>query len=576
MTLPETQGAKKYTSGELTTNPETGSAWTNSELQAQPEFGIEVLSGDGTFEVSSAKIKSQGTITTQGARITASSVLVGGRSFSSGGSGIFSGSTSATIMGRLMATHTGFQRLDDDTDDDGLTDVATGPDTYAVPSAPPWDWDWTEFFGKLYFVNGRDETYQYWRTTATADDVMEQFSSKPVGTTVWTFGNRLMLGDIIESSARDEKRVRWSKLADATDWSASSAGNLNLTHGGSGRIRKGLPLSSHIAALYLDRGIYNLRWTGDDSAPFTPKIIDHDTGIIAPNTCLSTIDGGGTSVHLFLGDGPDGYNVYAYDGQSASPVGNEIRSEIRRLANPATMRHAFAGIEPQNNLYCLFIPEGTQLYPEQCWVYHIENGNWTRWTLPFPVSCAGQWKLINDADDPDGEVFLILGNNNGLPFYFDRLEKVDVTHTARAGNSKTWNQAIDISGEDGFPDVETPILVDIETGDLALSSEGGTRNTILKRISFTYLNNTPLNYTLSESRDGGVNFTNSTDISTGYTNNDELFVFYVDFDGKASRYRRVRIKKDTDETAQQIFGVQREKLSLIDLNLHYEEQGDMP
>ncbi|MGH8650994.1 MAG: hypothetical protein ACREYE_01920, partial [Gammaproteobacteria bacterium] len=245
----------------LTTNPETGLAWTVADLQSDPEFGILVETGSANIVFTSAELLVEGNLASTGAQIDLVELYVCGRTLG----GASAGETAQQFLGRIMATSRAFFRLEGQSTDEGddLVDILGG---VTAPTAGPYNWDSAQFFDRLYFENSVNTTYYYSGAT-----IAILTAPLPLGHTIWNFGNRLMKGDIISGGTRSIKRIAWSALAAPNDWTGAGSGTLDLTHGGEGRLRKGLPLSSHVTACYLDRGIYNLRWTGDDASPFVPK-----------------------------------------------------------------------------------------------------------------------------------------------------------------------------------------------------------------------------------------------------------------------------------------------------------------
>ena len=562
-------GANIVTSGEVAINPETSNAWTPAEINAGLVFGIELveLSDPGqSLEVSSFEAIAEGSTTTSGVEIDAINVTAFGRDLD--------GADPSESMARILGTHSGFQRLNEQNNkEDGFEDVSG---SISGPTASPLSWDWTEFFNKLYVTNAADKIYRY----PDASEEFDQLSTDMLVHTLWTFGNRLMGGDVIDAGTRHPKRVAWTALAADDTWSGdAAAGDLDLTHGGQGRLVKGLPLSSHVAALYLDLGIYNLNWTGDDSAPFLPRMVDNDTGIVAPNTCKAVIDQGGSSTHIFLGRGPNGVDVYSYDGSQAVPIGGEIRDDLVKRSNASTLRHAFAALEPRKNLYLLFIPEGDQLFPEQCWVYDIDTGHWTRWTFSIEITCAGMWKLVDtsDATTPgktvliqDGETELLLGTSMGTVYRFDPDRFTDVI--TPGGDDDDFTREFfetTTTSDTGYYDDETPINVDIRTGDVEFSDDASTRQTGLKRFFLTHVDQGPVDIVLDESVDGGTSFINTVAVTldgldTGKIKNVDIPIPIP----TSSRRHMIRIR--TASTSQ------RQKFEMVDFTAYYQDYGEVP
>ncbi|MGH8651239.1 MAG: hypothetical protein ACREYE_03195, partial [Gammaproteobacteria bacterium] len=348
-----------------------------------------------------------------------------------------------------------------------------------------------------------------------------------------------------------------------------------------GRLRKGLPLSSHVTACYLDRGIYNLRWTGDDASPFVPKFQDPDTGIIAPRSCLATLDNDGIAAHLFLGRGPKGLDVFLYDGSSAHPIGREIIDELIRLANPATLDYAFAALEPEFNLYLLFVAENTDLFPKMCWVYNITSGQWCRWDFPFGISCAGHWTLVDvpatalpDATSTEGIRTLILGTTLGIPYRLD----YDISSDRLNASGNQVSGYLDSAHES-----ETrlaPVSYAIETGAFVLDNPERPKDIVqlsaIHRLWLTYEDLGRCDITVEISNDGGQSYNTAVSHTIGtdgssVTPSQELRETVVSFATPTEgRHHSIRISSAADEDEA------RQKIRLSKLVIEYETLGELP
>jgi hypothetical protein len=568
-----------------TTNPATAAAWTAAQVEAGLEFGIEVENyGSGDVVLSAADLLVEGTVSTAGLVITQLELLVSTRDSV--------GESPQRFLGRLMATTSAFQRLNRQAPKAAadLVDILA-PAT--APTAAWANWDWTEFFGSVYFENSIDTTYVF---GGGADTAMAQLTAPlPLGHTIWSFAQRLFKGDIIETGVRSPKRIAWSGLAAPDDWTGSTSGDLDLTHGGEGRIRKGALLSAMTSGIYLDRGIYTLHWTGDDSQPFVPRFMDSDTGIVGPRSLRPVLDKGGESVHFFLGRGPQGLGVYAFDGSTAQNVGGEIEDELRLRANHGFVDYSFAWVEPQANLYVLFVPEGSQTMPEQAWVYHIDSGHWTRWEFPFGISAVGEWTLVagNDGegsftglgDAREGRKTLILGASLGVPYKFDydaASDWVSVPGTRFQDHATSFFTSADQTGGSLIrPSAprEVPIDLAIQTGALTLSESDIRRLTTPMRLWMTYEDRGQARLLLDVSRDGGATYGEVTTIQMGNEgvvqgladDPAKLREIVVDFaEPTSGRHHMLRlVDNQTEETA-------RQRIKLAKLMIEYEEGGDLP
>jgi hypothetical protein len=566
-------GTDIITSGEITTNPETSLAWTNADLQAGVAVGLELIAQDntGAVQMTGFEVIIRGIAQDSGADITAVGLYVHGADRT----GV---QIPAVDLGRLMTTTARFQQLGGSSDEYDV-DVGTSDSQFndvhssaTEATGAPWQWDWTEYFNKAFIENGRDDTWSY---PNGATNTVADLTTGIRGRSIWTFGNRLMKGDVVASGVRQAKRVAWCDIADETTWDGTTSGDLDLTHGGAGRIKKGMPLSSHVVALYLDQGIYNLEWTGDDTVPFVPTIQIEDVGCIAPSSVRSVVDTGGYSVHFFLGEGNNGISVFAYDGVATHDIGPEIRDEIQRLSNYDYIENSFAGVDRRNNLYILAIPEGNQLFPKQAWVYHMDNGHWSKWTFPIAITCMGHWSLVvgdayADMFSGRAEKTLVVGTELGVPFKFDRNRRVDVKVVGKGeGNEYIGRQITETGTNTGHWDYEVPIEVDIETGDFELSEEGSLRLTQVDGVWLSFVDRGRLDYTIDESIDGGRSWINTTTWTFNGEDDEGMNYRMVQFKTPTKgRRHRLRIKYSSSS--------ERQYLELVDMSILYKEAMRLP
>ncbi|KKK84345.1 hypothetical protein LCGC14_2784300, partial [marine sediment metagenome] len=385
----------------------------------------------------------------------------------------------------------------------------------------------TFFFDRIYWANGAEAPFFY-----EGIAIGQLGSTTPIGQSIWSFGNRLMQCDITETIAgtitRLIKRGAFSGIAGPDEWTSVDAGTFDLTGGGQGRARKGMALSQQVAAIYLDKGIYNLRWTGDSAAPFSPRLQDPDTGIIAPQTLQRVMDVGGSAIHMFFGNGPQGVNIYAYDGNQAQPVGNDIKDELSRVYRAGKAEWAFAELEPRLNLYMLFLPETGQGWPSQAWVFGLDTNTWVRWEFPFDITCAGKWTLTG-LTPPDtnpvidgmaGKQSMVMGTSVGVPYKWDFNVATDFLNPRQVIASES-DDFFNFDSDSGTAQ-EQGIQWDIQTGDLVISRNDIVRQTAVKRIWVTYEDRGFVDVEFSESVDGGLNWINVTNTRLGTVGSVEI------------------------------------------------------
>lgn len=86
--------------------------------------------------------------------------------------------------------------------------------------------------------------------------------------------------------------------------------------------------------------------------------------------------------------------IYAYDGNSAVPIGQGIvKHYLSNLSKPNASR-SFAFTIKRLNLYCLFVASGSDAtdYPDIGYIYNYVDKSWSIWEFNDPIYCFGKWK----------------------------------------------------------------------------------------------------------------------------------------------------------------------------------------
>jgi hypothetical protein len=305
------------------------------------------------------------------------------------------------------------------------------------------------------------------------------------------------------------------------------------------------------------------------------------------------MDQGGSALHMFFGNGPQGVNIYAYDGTQAQPVGTPIKDELNRIYRAGMAEWAFAEVEPRLNLYMLFLPETNQNWPAQAWVFGLDTNAWVRWEFPFEITCGGKWTLTgvtptNDADPiidgMAGKQSMVMGTSVGIPYKWDFDVASDYL-TPKTLDDANWTPFYDFDDENGSAE-EQGILWDIQTGDLVISRNDIVRQTAVKRLWVTYEDRGICDVEFSESVDGGLNWVNATNTRLGSlgpyliaeTDERPLREILVDFEApRAARHHRIRIRPDqTSITDGEDFANARQKFKMSKMVIEYEDLGEAP
>lgn len=232
----------------------------------------------------------------------------------------------------------------------------------------------------FYASNGHATTgfFELIKWTGTGNAVAMQ-AGPGVPRYLATFGNRLVLGHVYDGTATRGNRIAWSAYGDADTWSGAGSGAIDLIDTPD-NISRLLLLRGRLI-VYKERSLYIMEETGLNAVPFGFTLVSRDVGCPAGFSVASI-----GSAHLFLGDG----NVYAFDAASnPQPIGEPIRKELERI-NPAAMRQVFSMVDFPRSEYWLFVPEGTDPYPNAAWVFNWMNQTWTRWEYPFQLTAGSR------------------------------------------------------------------------------------------------------------------------------------------------------------------------------------------
>ena len=256
----------------------------------------------------------------------------------------------------------------------------------------------------FYASNGvSDLTTEFIKWTGSGN--ITAFNGAPgPARTLTTFANRLVIGHIYDGTAIRGLRVGWSAFGDAEGWTTANSGQTELIDT-SDFITRLLPIRG-LLVIYKEGSIFLGRETGNFIVPIAFSLHNRNVGAIAGFSVAAA----GEGTHFFLGDD----NVYAFDGNSLTPIGDPIRRDLRNI-NRAALRQVFATVDPKNTEYRLYVPEGSDAFPRACWVFNWREQHWSRWDLP-EVSCwarviGGTGQAWTDIDTT-GELWSQMGNTS--------------------------------------------------------------------------------------------------------------------------------------------------------------------
>ena len=264
----------------------------------------------------------------------------------------------------------------------------------------------------------------------------------------------LIAANTIETGILAQQRVRWTGAGDPTDWISLDAGQADLLND-LGPITGGLRLYQ-LGFIWQYWGITQMIPTGNGLFPFNfVPLGSKAKGNVIPYSLASF----GEDIACYVGKN----NVYQFDGNYSTPIGDRpidgsryrsgARKRILADLQACNFSNVFGFLTTSINgqdyfAYWLFMPE-----LNQSWVYHFDEGNWTRETFnPVIPSIAGNFSrgqiprimdLIgtiaqqqrSPASLTAGSPFdsMLIGLTNGVPAYIDMTGTSEVAWQITSG-----------------------------------------------------------------------------------------------------------------------------------------------
>lgn len=243
--------------------------------------------------------------------------------------------------------------------------------------------------GKLFFCQGVDKV-QVW------DGVTAGFGDAAVAAVPAKFLNELnfhlLAANTIEGGTAAPQRIRWTGAGDGTDWTSFSSGQADLFND-LGPIT-GLAKIFQSGYAFQQWGITQIIPTGNGLAPFQFQPLGSKAkGNIAPYSLVTF----GEDISCYIGKN----NIYVFNGTSSEPIGDSpiegTRGRVgarRRIFNDLRQEdlsrvYGYLSTSINGNdyqSYWIFMPI-TQI----AWVYHFDEGNWTRFDFDHVMSVAGEF-----------------------------------------------------------------------------------------------------------------------------------------------------------------------------------------
>ena len=172
-----------------------------------------------------------------------------------------------------------------------------------------------------------------------------------------------------------------------------------------------------------------------------------------------------TNFHIFFGWD----NVYINNGITATPIGDAIINDLNSGINRPYINRCFAVPLYNKNLYCLFVPYGSDAeYCNRVYVYNYIENHWTIWQLTNEMTCSG---AFHQAKAPTWDDILA-GSD-----YVSTIEGTTVNESEEVSmTSVTGIEVGNVVEGEGIPDNTN--VIEINGTTIVMSNEATASDTV--------------------------------------------------------------------------------------------------
>jgi hypothetical protein len=240
---------------------------------------------------------------------------------------------------------------------------------YTVPTNERWSW--AIVGDKFCFGNGNIPV-QYWAGSGYAADLNAALALNARYMT--EYANRLFLADVDASGIRSAITIRWSKEGDPTDWTDSTAGELDLMD--TSDIIMGLGKVGLNLIIFKADNTYIYTRTGTATDPISLAAFRPGVGCVAPYSPTSFL---GTTAWLGRDD------FYVMDGDQPASIGEKIRTKFFSEVGDTEIKRVWGAANRFAN-EVMWVAE-TTTGQQSVYVY---NYKWKEWMVnQYPSMVTG-------------------------------------------------------------------------------------------------------------------------------------------------------------------------------------------
>jgi hypothetical protein len=241
---------------------------------------------------------------------------------------------------------------------------------YTVPTNERWQVAIVD--DKFCFTNGNVDV-QSWTGTGFAS-ALDSTNAKKARYCI-EYANRLVLADLEISGTRNPWTVQWSKENDATDWTDSTAGQVELLRS-QDRIT-GLAKMGGSLLVFKENSIVTANRTGIATSPIVFPRQKVGIGCVAPYSIVHFLD----SV-AFLGKD----DFYIMEGDKPNAIGDRIRYKFFDVVDRDGLANVWGTVYPSRN-EVLWFADTTE--GQIAFVWDYKDFQWTTYRFWDDITGAG-------------------------------------------------------------------------------------------------------------------------------------------------------------------------------------------
>jgi hypothetical protein len=242
---------------------------------------------------------------------------------------------------------------------------------YSIPTNERWSW--AIIADRFCFGTG-DIPVQVYTGTGYASDLNATYALNArylIG-----YANRLFLADVDVSGGRSAITLRWSKENDPTDWTDTTAGELDIqdTEG----ILMGLAKTAQNLVVFQADNIYVYARSGIATDPIQLVSFRPGVGCIAP---YSPVSFAGTVGWIGRDD------FYILDGDMPAPIGERIKAKFFDVVKASEIKRTWGAVNGLTN-EAMFIASTTE--GQYAFVFNYKHQEWYLYQFAHEVSGFGR------------------------------------------------------------------------------------------------------------------------------------------------------------------------------------------